>query len=30
MITDYPSLPWLEAAKSWRLFAGLADAKGDR
>jgi NAD(P)-dependent dehydrogenase (short-subunit alcohol dehydrogenase family) len=27
MITDYPSLPWLEAAKSWRLFAGLADRK---
>ena len=27
MFTDYPSLPWLEAAKSWRLFAGLADPK---
>jgi NAD(P)-dependent dehydrogenase (short-subunit alcohol dehydrogenase family) len=25
VITDYPSLPWLEAAGAWKLFAGLAE-----
>jgi NAD(P)-dependent dehydrogenase (short-subunit alcohol dehydrogenase family) len=25
MITDYPSLPWLEAIGAWKLFAGLAE-----
>jgi NAD(P)-dependent dehydrogenase (short-subunit alcohol dehydrogenase family) len=25
MITDYPSLPWLESVGAWKLFAGLAD-----
>ena len=24
-ITDYPSLPWLDAVGAWNLFPGLAD-----
>jgi NAD(P)-dependent dehydrogenase (short-subunit alcohol dehydrogenase family) len=30
VITDYPSLPWLDAVGAWKLFAGLAEDEGKR